>query len=108
MGNFFADYSHGLNIQLDENALDEAAGVCGATAIDWNGNGMIDVGLVARNINCSLPFTAICGDNANGACFDSVCDVFNDYDDWTKINLNIPSGTDFVQQIITCQDTPGH
>ena len=106
-GNGVLDYSHGLNIALDENALDEAAGVCGATPIDWNGDGMIDGGLVARNINCSAGFTAICGDDAGGACVDTTCNALLDSNDWTDMVIGIPAGTDVAQQIISCQDTPG-
>ncbi len=107
LGNNVIDYSFGLNIALDESALDEAAGVCGATPIDWNGNAVIDGGLVARNINCSPGSTAICGDNAGGACVDSTCNVLLDFNDWTGMAIPIPAGTDFAQQIIFCQDTPG-
>ena len=43
-------FSSGTNAPLDENALIEANGICG-TAIDWNGNGTIDVGPIVFNIN---------------------------------------------------------
>jgi len=69
------NYSSGTNIDLDENALIEANGVCGpgpGHAIDWNHNGVIDPGPIAMNLNPSE------GPDLT---------VLKDYDDWAHLNF---------------------
>ena len=52
VGDGLIGYSDGSRAPLDENALIEANGVCGpGFPIDWNGNGIIDPGPIAFNIN---------------------------------------------------------
>jgi hypothetical protein len=36
VGDGTLDYSRGVRAALNENALNEAAGMCGAPAIDWD------------------------------------------------------------------------
>jgi hypothetical protein len=66
-GNGVIDYSRNQRISLDENALDERKGTCGATAWDWNGNGSIE-SRISLDINR-----------------DSTLAVLTDYDDWAAI-----------------------
>ncbi|MHC4416114.1 MAG: hypothetical protein ACYS0G_12605 [Planctomycetota bacterium] len=105
LGDGTLDYSSNLNITLNENSLSEAAGVCGATPIDWNGNSIIDVNPISWNINCVAGVTTNCGDDAGGACWDPTCDVLADFNDWTGMVIPIPP-SDLVWEIVTCQDTP--
>jgi hypothetical protein len=108
------DYSRGLRIELNENALSEAAGVCGDTAIDWNGGG-IQGGTVGRNINGPAGFTAICGEGGPsmqcpafpGSCDDCVCDVLlEDNNDWSSIIFTGLTEADFAPPEIAICDTP--
>jgi len=104
IGNGVLDYSRGLNIALDENNLDESAGVCGSVAIDWDGSGTIETS-VTRNINCNTGSSQACGTSTN--CEDSTCNVLLDNDDWADINFNGVIGGDFAApELIECQDTP--
>lgn len=104
IGDGVLDYSRGLRIPLDENNLNESAGVCGSTAIDWNGSGTIETG-VARNINCNTGAHQPCGTSTN--CEDSTCNVLLDNDDWADINFNGVIGGDLAApEVIECQDTP--
>ncbi len=64
-------FSSGTRPDLDENALDEAVGMCG-TPIDWNQNGVIDAGLIAFDLNPS---------EGNGLT------VLKDYNDWANISF---------------------
>ncbi|MGZ4728468.1 MAG: fibronectin type III domain-containing protein [Acidimicrobiales bacterium] len=50
LGDGVLDYSRGTRISLNETSLNEAAGVCGASAIDWNNNGVVNSG-VSLDIN---------------------------------------------------------
>ncbi len=83
-GDGVLDYSHGFNPNLNENALSEAAGICGVP-IDWNENGSINGGTVSRNINCSNLNTTNCG--SSSGCYDSSCDTLRDHDDWAAMNF---------------------
>ena len=54
IGDGVLGFSSGEKPDLNENALIEANGICGpgpGHAIDWNGNGVIDPGPIAFNIN---------------------------------------------------------
>jgi hypothetical protein len=66
-GDNVLDYSVGANVSIDENNIDERAGVCGSTPIDFNFSGAIDWS-VSYDINA---------DNFNG--------VLSDHDDWRAI-----------------------
>ncbi|MBI5764661.1 MAG: hypothetical protein HZA51_14190 [Planctomycetes bacterium] len=113
-GDMILNYSTGTRIALDETALNENRGVCGAAgpAIDWDGVGGI-TNPVMRNINCYCTTTAACG-TAMAACpaadgGDSVCDTYNDYNDWGNISFAGLAEADlptFVHPTITCQEIP--
>ncbi len=105
IGNGIIDYSIGTRIVLNENNLDESAGVCGATPIDWNGGG-IQSGVI-RNINCSAGTTTACGES-NGNCDDSSCNQLQDFNDWANIVYdNLGVGDFAARETVTCQDDPG-
>ncbi|MHC5006673.1 MAG: hypothetical protein ACYTGF_04845 [Planctomycetota bacterium] len=107
LGDGVLDYSHGLNLVLDETGLRESEGVCGGTPIDWNGNSVVDLEPVAWNINCRAGTTTHCGDHAGGNCYDATCDVLVDFSDWIYLVIPIPRGAAAAaREIVTCQDTP--
>jgi hypothetical protein len=66
-GDNVLDYSVGAHIALDENSIDERAGVCGGTPIDFNFSRTIDAAL-SYDVN-----------------FDGFFAVLQDYDDWSAI-----------------------
>ena len=105
LGNNILDYSNGTRITLNDFALDENAGVCGAPAIDWNGNFVIE-NPVAWNINCTAGVSGPCNFTTSG-CYDPTCDTLRDYSDWANIvYANLVGGDKAGVEIITCQDTP--
>lgn len=69
------DYSAGDRLLIDEAAIDEAEGVCGQPAIDWNGNGSVETGL-ALDLNPS-----------NGNTCAAALSTLRDFDDWANITL---------------------
>jgi len=106
IGDNVLDYSIGMQLGLDEDHLDESAGVCGTVAIDWDGGGVQSD--VARNINCTSGITTACG-QAELGCHDSSCDVLADYDDWISIILDGPTiGDRAAPEIITCKEVSGN
>jgi len=50
-GDGVLDYSRGTRAALNENSLNEAAGVCGGVALDWNGNGVLTPPGLSWDIN---------------------------------------------------------
>ena len=97
-GNGVLDYSHGTRISLDENALEEADGVCGAPpgpAWDWNDDGdTVDSGLVF-DINQS----------------DGLLQVLTDHDDWSALYFGgLAPGLGLVRalEIVSCLNHPEH
>lgn len=102
-GNGVLDYSRGDRPSLDENDLDEAAGICGSGAgqpWDWNGDGdTADSGL-ALDINVD-----------NSGTGDGSLSVLHDYDDWGSLYLGgllSPDGlgVSAPREIVGCMDTP--
>ena len=99
------NYSLGLNITLNENALNEAAGVCGSSPIDWNGNSVIDVANIARNINCNVGASTACG-TSSGSCIDTTCGTLPDHNDWAAVVFTGLNHSDFAPpEVVTC-DAP--
>jgi hypothetical protein len=68
-------YSIGTRVAIDEAAVDEAQGVCGNPAIDWNANGSVESGIA---IDINPQFAAECG---------AALTRQNDFDDWANITL---------------------
>ena len=95
-GDGILDYSSGLNISLNENSLDETAGICGNTPWDWNNNTVIDGSPVSVDINSE----------SNNNCGGTLT-VLQDYDDWGNINFNgILNADRSPARVIDCQSIP--
>jgi hypothetical protein len=79
-GNATLDYSHGDRLTLDENNLDETAGMCTniTVPVDWNFDQMYETAVVA-DINPYSDETYECGS--------SVYTVLHDYNDWAHLDL---------------------
>ena len=99
IGNGRLDYSSGTRPSLDENALVEAAGVCGLGAgvpWDWDGDSTIDVDPVRVDVNDA----------------DGLFGVLHDHDDWSALRLGSVDDSDgaspngLVDEIITDQPVP--
>jgi hypothetical protein len=90
LGDGPADYSRGTRITLDENSLNEAAGVCGNVAIDWNYSNTIQ-----NNIAYDLNF-----DGTNGQ--------LTDYNDWANLSFQGPSvfRTLATARVVSCDPAP--
>lgn len=82
-------YSQGMLKSLNENHLNESAGICGATAIDWNGNGVIQLDVAAdinhgATIGTCDPGGPIGGDLVDANSSDSL----HDFADFTALRLD--------------------
>jgi hypothetical protein len=99
-GDAVLDYSIGDRIDLDENNLDENMGVCGAPLWDWNGNSVIETGVVL-DLNSADPFELpFCG---------NLLTILQDYDDWGNLyflGLNDADGARLVPPEIVDCDNP--
>ena len=110
-----ANYSHGVNIVLNENLLIEADGVTGVgPEIDWNNDGDTE-DMIARNITCDPTNSWTCNNQARqsapcgsmGGCNDSSCSTLSDWDDWGNLVLQGIHDTDFApREIIFCLPEP--
>jgi hypothetical protein len=92
-----ADFSRGGRLTLDENALDETQGTCGAQPIDWNLDGNYASGL-AYDLNTAN----------NGQC-GSTLTTMHDFDDWgavTFIGLLDSAILKNVQGEVACAGAP--
>jgi hypothetical protein len=106
-GDGILDFSHGLNNSIDEQLINENLGVLG-TPVDFNDDGFISAGLYERNINCGGA-TAPCW--VDSGCWDDVCDVLEDNDDWSTINWARLEGVrdrdiSAQREVIKCENTP--
>ena len=72
-GNGVLDYSYGDRLALNENNLNENLGVCGSPAVDWNGTGGIQTGIV-YDINSS--------DGGQAGSCGGTLTTLQDSDDW--------------------------
>lgn len=68
-------FSAGDRLVIDEASIDEVQGVCGAPAIDWNGNGSTETG-IAHDLNPA----------AAGSC-GAALSKMRDFDDWANITF---------------------
>jgi hypothetical protein len=66
-GDGVLDFSTGSLAPLNEAALNESVGMCSSVPVDWNSNGVINPGTVARDLN-GFGLT-----------------VLNDYNDWANL-----------------------
>jgi hypothetical protein len=87
-GNSVLDFSQGLNMSLDENALDEIAGVCSNVSWDFNNNLVFDATPYALDIT-----------------LDGVLGVLFDWNDWSSLAYDFaPSGLGFSVQALQVQE----
>lgn len=93
-------YSPGANAPLDETALNEPAGICGTTPVDWNGGG-ISQAPVSFDINPYAQEIMECGANLQ---------TLTDSDDWANVLLsvmpNAPGGGQTIPEVASCMDLP--
>lgn len=87
-GNQVLDYSSDTNLTLNENAVTEAIGVCGAPSIDWNDNAIIDP-----------PYVAQLNLRSNGTTFDNIFEVLEDFDDWSNLSFGSINDADGARVI---------
>jgi hypothetical protein len=76
-------YSNGFAPVINENQIQEGAGIDGVTPIDWNNDGSISTDTYQANLNCVFTISE-CGSDIN--CWDSVCVPLHDNDDWGSID----------------------
>ena len=92
-GNGVLDFSRGVRITLDENDLDEGAGICNGVDVDWNGNTVIETGVVA-DIND----------------LDGLFGVLADSNDWASVSYSGVGNADGARaaepEVITEQPVP--
>ncbi len=96
--NGLLDYSRGVRIDLDENALNEFAGICGGPAWDWDGDGLIE-SLVSTDINSS--------DTSQASNCGGTYTLLRDFNDWAAILFTGLSDGDrpiLPPEIITCDN----
>jgi hypothetical protein len=99
------DYSRGLRIPLNELSLNEAAGSCGGTPIDWNFNGSIESGL-AYDVNRSSSFPTAFTPVDNGSC-SATLSTLTDFNDWANLNfmgISDVSGAPLFHPTVECNN----
>jgi hypothetical protein len=79
------DYSRGTHIPLNELNLNENAGVCGGTPIDWNFSGFLESSL-AYDLNRTSSFPNASTGVDNLACTATLT-TLSDYNDWANITF---------------------
>ena len=99
-GDGVLDYSIGDRITLNENNLNENLGTCGSPSWDWNGNSVIETGVV-YDINSSDTYqVANCGGTHT---------TLTDYNDWANLlysGVQDADGAVLFQEIIDCDNRP--
>jgi hypothetical protein len=75
-GSGLLDYSRGVRLTLNENALDENQGVCGTPPIDFNSSGTIQSN-VAFDLNSS--------DTTQATTCGGTLTILADNNDWTQV-----------------------
>lgn len=96
-GDGAVNFSNGVRPSINENSVNESAGVCGGPAIDWNGSGTIQDGIQidlnpGQALSCGGQFTTL-----------------NDFNDWANLILSsLPGspGGGAPAGGIECQTTP--
>ena len=100
-GDGLPSYSIGSRADLDENALNELAGICGLAAgisVDWNSNQLIEP-LVIVDINSS--------DTAQSSNCGGTRTLLRDFNDHAALNLaHIRSTPDFASDVVDCSNLP--
>jgi len=92
-------YSDGSRPSLDEAALDEFAGVCGGTVLDWNRDGLTELA-ISHDLNPGF----------EGTCDGSALGTLADFDDWANITLlgilDASGQLKGIQQQVACEVAP--
>ncbi|HEX6163369.1 MAG TPA: Calx-beta domain-containing protein, partial [Vicinamibacterales bacterium] len=107
------DFSRGTRIALNENGLNENAGTCGATPIDWNFSGTFTSGLVYDlNRSSSNPNGSTGVDNFGCS---AALQTLNDHNDWANLSFTGIADADgnsllglwfyYAQEIVTETNT---
>lgn len=99
LGDGLPDYSSGTLSPLDENDLDEYAGLCNSVSIDWNKSGLIEKNVVHD-------FNPVSG---QGFC--TGLTVLLDHDDWGGLLLDMTLDGDETgpvpdEELIDCPPAP--
>jgi len=102
------DYSRGTRISLNENALNENQGTCGATAINWNFiNGLESS--VSYDLNRMNSNPTVSTGVDNNACGGTLT-TLTDYNDWANIVFTGLTDGDgallFPRRIVDCDNRP--
>ena len=113
IGDGALDFAWDTHPDLNENDLDEAAGLTGdGPWIDWNMDGLVDAPGLVQNINCDWGFcggevvySVTCG-ASDDECDDTTCNTLTDYHDWDNLNFTgITTGL-APRQVIECTNVP--
>lgn len=100
VGTSLLDYSRGTRITLNENSLNENAGVCGSAPLDFNSNGTIESN-IAFDVNAS--------DTTEATNCGGTLTTLTDWDDWGHIVFTGLSDSDRLNapiEIIDCDNPP--
>lgn len=91
-------FSDGTRLPIDETDVDEAMGVCGNPAIDWNYNGSVETGIA---LDLNPQFASVCG----GSLGQNL-----DFDDWSHVTLlGIKDAQGLLKSIkeeVACEGAP--
>jgi len=99
------DYSRGTRIPLDELNLNENAGVCGGTPIDWNFNGLLESS-VSYDLNRSSSFPTASTAVDNAGC-SATLSTLTDHNDWATITffgITDSDGASLVRPTVDCNN----
>jgi hypothetical protein len=99
------DYSRGTRIPLDELNLNENAGVCGGTPIDWNFNGLLE-SVLSYDLNRTSSFANASTGVDNGGC-SATLSTLTDHNDWTAVTflgIGDSSGASLVRPTVDCNN----
>lgn len=98
-GDGLTGYSVGTRPNLDENVLNESAGICGLPAgvpVDWNSNGILE---------SAVTFDINSGDTAQAANCGGTLTLLGDFNDYANLNLaHIRSTPDAAFEVVDCRN----
>ena len=100
------DYSRGTRIPLNELNLNENAGVCGGTPIDWNFSGTLESTLFNYDLNRTSSFPNASTGVDNGGC-SATLSTLNDFNDWANITflgITDSDGSSLFRPTVDCNN----